>query len=85
MAVATGAVKLTKAFLGFSDQQAQINARLALMADELQNVEQLNDMIYQSAIRSRSVYEDTADAVAKMGLNAGNAFESNQSWWLLWS
>lgn len=78
MAVATGAVKLTKAFLGFSDQQAQINARLALMADELQNVEQLNDMIYQSAIRSRSVYEDTADAVAKMGLNAGNAFDSNQ-------
>ena len=78
MAVTTGAVKLTKAFLGFADQQAQINARLGLMTEELQSVEQLNDMIYQSAIRSRSVYEDTADAVAKMGLNAGNAFDSNQ-------
>lgn len=78
IAVATGAVKLTKAFLGFADQQAQIHARLGLMADELQSVEQLNDMIYQSAMRSRSVYGDTADAVAKMGLNAGNAFDSNQ-------
>ena len=78
IATAAGAVKLTKAFLGFSDQQAQIDARLGLMSDGLQSVDQLNHMIYQSAMRSRSAYEGTADAIAKMGLNAGNAFDSNQ-------
>ena len=35
-------------------------------------------MIYQSALRSKAAYSDTADAVGKMGLNAGNAFSSNQ-------
>lgn len=78
MVVASGAVKLTKAFLGFADQQAQIHARLGLMTDELESVEQLSDQIYQSAMRSRAAYSSTADAIAKMGLNAGNAFESNQ-------
>ena len=39
---------------------------------------ELSEMIYQSALRSKAAYSDTADAVGKMGLNAGNAFSSNQ-------
>lgn len=69
---------LAKSFLSFSDTQTQIIARLGLMNDGLQDTMQLNEMIYQSAQRSRASYTSTADAIAKMGLNAGNAFSSNQ-------
>lgn len=75
---ALGVVKLTKDFLDFSDTQTQITARLNLMNDGLQTTEQLSELIYQSALRSKSSYSDTADAVGKMGLNAKNAFSSNQ-------
>lgn len=77
-AAALGAVTLTKAFLGYADTQTQIISRLNLINDGLQTTDQLNEMIYQSAQRSRASYASTADAIAKMGLNAGNAFSSNQ-------
>lgn len=75
---AIGVTKLVKDFLDFSDTQAQINARLNLMNDGFQTTNELSEMIYQSALRSKAAYSDTADAVGKMGLNAGNAFSSNQ-------
>lgn len=75
---ALGVAKLTKDFLDFSDAQTQITARLNLMNDGLQTTEQLSELIYQAALRSKSSYSDTADAVGKMGLNAKNAFSSNQ-------
>ncbi len=75
---AIGVTKLVKDFLGFSDTQAQINARLNLMNDGFQTTNELSEMIYQSALRSKAAYSDAADAVGKMGLNAGNAFSSNQ-------
>lgn len=75
---AIGVTKLVKDFLDFSDTQAQINAHLNLMNDGFQTTNKLSEMIYQSALRSKAAYSDTADAVGKMGLNAGNAFSSNQ-------
>lgn len=78
MAATAGASALVKSFLDLSDTQASINARLGMMNDGMQTVNELNEMIYQSALRSRAAYDSTADAVAKMGLNAGNAFSSNQ-------
>ena len=78
IAATAGVTFLVKGFLGLSDSQAQINARLNLMKDETHSVAQLNDLIYQSALRSRAAYSDTADAVGKMGLNAKNAFSSNE-------
>ena len=78
IAATAGVTSLVKGFLGLSDSQAQINARLNLMKDETHSVAQLNDLIYQSALRSRAAYSDTADAVGKMGLNAKNAFSSNE-------
>lgn len=78
IAAAAGVTSLIKDFLELSDSQAQINARLNLMKDETHSVAQLNDLIYQSALRSRAAYSDTADAVGKMGLNAKNAFSSNE-------
>lgn len=78
IAAAAGVTTLVRSFLGFSDTQAQINARLNLMNDGFQTTNELSEMIYQSALRSKAAYSDTADAVGKMGLNAGNAFSSNQ-------
>ncbi len=78
IAATAGVTSLVKGFLELSDSQAQINARLNLMKDETHSVAQLNDLIYQSALRSRAAYSDTADAVGKMGLNAKNAFSSNE-------
>ena len=78
IAAAAGVTTLVRNFLDFSDTQTQITARLNLMNDGLQTTDQLSEMIYQSALRSKSAYSDTADAVGKMGLNAKNAFSSNQ-------
>ena len=78
IAAAAGVTTLVRSFLDFSDTQAQINARLNLMNDGFQTTNELSEMIYQSALRSKAAYSDTADAVGKMGLNAGNAFSSNQ-------
>lgn len=78
IAAAAGVTTLVRNFLDLSDTQTQITARLNLMNDGLQTTEQLSELIYQSALRSKSSYSDTADAVGKMGLNAKNAFSSNQ-------
>lgn len=53
-------------------------ARLDLMNDGLQTTAELQDMIVKSANRSRAAYSTTADAVAKMGIMAGDAFSSNE-------
>lgn len=63
--------------MGLSDQLTSTMARLELMNDQLQSIDQLNNMIYQSAQRSRGSYLATADAVSKMGLMAGDAFNSS--------
>ena len=78
IAAAAGVTTLVRSFLDFSDTQAQINARLNLMNDGFQTTNELSEMIYQSALRSKAAYSDTADAVGNMGLNAGNAFSWNQ-------
>mgnify|MGYP005803824375 CR=1 FL=1 len=41
------------------------------MNDGLQSTAELNDMIFQAAQRARAPYQDMADSIAKMGLNAG--------------
>lgn len=66
-----------KGILSLSDSLASSTARLNMMNDGLQTTAQLNDMIYQSAVRSRGAYTDTAAFVAKLGALAGNAFSSN--------
>ena len=63
--------------LNISDELASTKARLNLLVDDGGSVEALEQKIMASAQRSRSVYFDTASAVAKLGLNAGNAFGGN--------
>ena len=61
-----------------SDEFVQTKARLDLMNDGLQTTDQLQNMIFQSAERSRASYQDTAQAVSKMGILAKDAFSSNE-------
>ena len=66
------------AVLGLSDQLTSTTARLNLMNDGLQTTQDLQNMIYLSAERSRGSYQATADAVSKLGLMAGDAFGSSR-------
>lgn len=67
---------VSKAF-DLSDTITNTTARLDMMNDGLQTTEQLQQMIFQSAQNSRGSYQDSADAVAKMGIMAQDAFNSN--------
>lgn len=60
-----------------SDSVTQTMARLDSMNDGLQTTENLNEKIFASAQRARTSYRETADVIANMGINAGNAFDSN--------
>lgn len=64
--------------MGLSDQLTSTTARLNLMNDGLQTTQDLQNMIYLSAERSRGAYQATADAVSKLGLMAGDAFSSSE-------
>ena len=78
IAATAAAINIGQKILSLSDSISQTNARLDLMNDGLQSTAELNDMIFQAAQRARAPYQDMADSIAKMGLNAGNAFDSNQ-------
>ena len=58
-----------------SDDVTSAQARLNLLVTDGGSVDELEAKIMASANRSRSAYLDTASAVAKLGLNAGNAFD----------
>lgn len=78
VAGAIGAAFGVSTIIKTSDAVAQTKARLDLMNDGMQTTAELQNMIYESANRSRGAYLDTADAVAKMGVLAGDAFSSNE-------
>ena len=63
--------------VNLSDEYTRTTARLNMINDGLQSTEQLQDKILASAQRSRAAYTATADTVAKLSLNAGDAFSSN--------
>lgn len=67
-----------KKIVELADSMTTTRARLDLMNDGLQTTAELQDMIMKSANRSRAAYSTTADAVAKMGIMAGDAFSSNE-------
>lgn len=79
VAVAAGGIAGINKVLNISDELASTKARLNLLVDDGGSVEELEKKIMASAQRSRSVYFDTASAVAKLGLNAGNAFNGDMN------
>ena len=74
IAATVGGLAATKKILGLSDTLASTKARLNLIVDDGGSVGELEKKIMASAQRSRSLYFDTASAVASLGSNAGAAF-----------
>lgn len=66
-----------KQLVNLSDAYTQTQARLSMIVDEQSNVDELNDKIFASAQRARAGYQDMADTVANLSLQAGDAFTSN--------
>lgn len=64
--------------VSLADEYAQTAARLALMNDGLQSAAQLQNMIFHSAMNARVAYQMLADAAARMGVLAGEAFSGNR-------
>lgn len=78
IAATIGAAFGASKIIGLSDEMTQTTARLDLMNYGLQTTEELQQMIFDSAQRSRGAYQTTADAVAKLGMQARSAFSGNE-------
>ena len=62
--------------LNLSDELTSTQARLDMINDGLQTTNELNKLIYMSSQNARSAYSDTAALVSRIGMNAGDAFDS---------
>ena len=60
-----------------SDNVTSVLSRLNMINDGLRSTKELSEVIMKAAYESGAGYLDTAEAIAKMGLNAGSAFQSN--------
>lgn len=74
---AYASMKTVQNGLGLADEMNQLNARLNLMNKGFQTTQELQDMIFVSAERSRSSYMSMQNTVAGLGQRAGDAFNSN--------
>lgn len=67
-------ISAVKKVIDLSDQMSNTKARLDILVEDGGSVANLEKQIMASAQRSRSAYFDVADAVAKLGSNAKEAF-----------
>ena len=78
VATTIGVASLVKSFISTSDEMTQITAKLNLINDGTRTTAALQDAIFNSAQRARGSYLDTANLVARLGMNAKDAFLSNK-------
>lgn len=74
VAAAVVSVATAGKIIGVADQVTQTTARLDLMNQRFGETGNLQQRIFESAQRSRGVYQTTADAVSKLGMQARDAF-----------
>ena len=72
-----GGVTAMKSLVNLSDTVTNNKARLSLVVDDGGSVEELENKIFASADRARADYLNMTSSVAKLSLNAGSAFKSN--------
>jgi tape measure domain-containing protein len=77
MAAAYLSVRGAGKLLNLSDTMTQTTARLNLIVDDGGSVAELQNKIYQSAQNARASYQQTADVISKLGMQASAAFNSN--------
>lgn len=63
-----------KSVTSYGDELILNQTRIKLMADGLMDVKDVQDLIFQSAQRSRAEYIATANTVTRLGILAGQAF-----------
>ncbi|WP_346235225.1 tape measure protein [Lysinibacillus telephonicus] len=63
--------------LSLSDDMANTNAQLDMINDGKMTTPELQQMIFDSAQRSYTSYQSTADMVGKLGMQEGTQFDSN--------
>ena len=77
IALTLGGVTAMKSLVNLSDTVTNNKARLSLVVDDGGSVEELENKIFASADRARADYLNMTSSVAKLSLNAGSAFKSN--------
>lgn len=78
IAGAYAGIRGIKMFVGASDELAQTKARLDSINTSFANSNEFMNAIYQSAQRSRGELMMTADVVAKLSMQAKDAFSNNK-------
>lgn len=66
-----------KKLVDLSDQSTQITARLNLMNDGQDDIDDLKNKIFASAQRARVDYMDQSSVIASLGMQAGDAFDND--------
>lgn len=77
MVGAYASIQGVQKLFNLSDTAVQTTARLKLILDDDNSIEGLEEKIMASANRARASYQTTADAVAKLGMQAGKAFNNS--------
>lgn len=72
-----GGGMLVKTFIETSDTMSQITAKFNLITTSAEEASRLQNDIFAAAQRSRGSYEDMANTVTKLRMNAGQAFSNN--------
>lgn len=63
--------------ISMSDEYVQMSTKIGMMNKGLENADELQGMIYNSALRSRTAYATTVDVVSQFALGAGDVFANN--------
>lgn len=75
--VKIGSLLAVKEVMSITDDMTNLSARLANMNDGLQTTHELQQKIFASANRAKGEFTGMADAVARLGTLASDAFTSN--------
>lgn len=65
-----------KWILNTSDEMAMLNAKISMINNSLYSTSQMNQLIFQTAQNARASYTDMANTIARIQMNAGDAFGS---------
>lgn len=76
IAVAAGGLALINKTVDLSDQVSSNRARLSLIVDDNDSVENLENKIFAMSNRTRSSFLDTTSVVSKLGILAGENFKN---------
>ncbi len=75
--ITLGGAMAVENLVKMTDQYTNIQARLNLINDGQQTIQELNEKIFASANRARGIYSDMSSVIGKLGITASKAFANN--------